>query len=187
MMSSPGLVNQSAVITGPSMQFRPSASQPCWATGTCWARPIRHSPVRLPGVAWYPASVLTVTSTTAPGDDLSVPRGSGFLVEEFGGGFGVHEVGPDLFGREQVAFGQGVFGEPGGRVAARHQVQDRGGQVLRDGTGDADRGVGLMAIISADDHPEAEAGQVGGVLVAVTQRTTDQVADRGVQAQREPG
>jgi hypothetical protein len=74
---------------------------------------------------------------------------------------------------------------PSGR--SRHAAQDGRSEVGWDGTGDADRGVGLVAVVGADDDAEAEAGPVGGVFVAAAQRAADKVANRGVQAQREPG
>lgn len=44
-----------------------------------------------------------------------------------------------------------------------------------------------MAVVGADHDAETEASQVGGVFVAITERAADQVADGGVQAQRESG
>src|SRR3954453_4537869 len=64
---------------------------------------------------------------------------SGLVVEELGGSFGPRGVGPGLFGGEQVAFGEGVFGEPGVGGAAGDAGEDDGGEVARDGAGDADR------------------------------------------------
>ena len=55
------------------------------------------------------------------------------------------------------------------------------------GTGDPERDVGFVAVFGADDDPEPEAGEVGGVLVAVAQGPADEFAHDGVQAAGEPG
>ena len=44
-----------------------------------------------------------------------------------------------------------------------------------------------MAVFGADDDPEPEAREVGGVLVAVSQGSAHEFAYRGVQAAGEPG
>jgi hypothetical protein len=84
---------------------------------------------------------------------------SGFL-EKFGGGLGAHDVGPDLFGGEEIALRQGVFGKPSVWIAAGNPAQDHRGQVGGDGAGDADRRVGFVAVIGANLDTEAEAGIV---------------------------
>ncbi len=109
------------------------------------------------------------------------------VVEELGGGFGVHEVGPGLFGGEEVAFGEGVFGEPAVGGAAWYAGEDHGGEVGGDGAGDPDGDVGFVAVVGADEDSEPEAGEVGGVFVAVAQGAADEVPDDGVEAQRQPG
>lgn len=61
------------------------------------------------------------------------------------------------------------------------------GEVLGDRPGDADRDVGLVSVIGTDLNSEAEAGEIGGVLVAIAERATDEVDDQGVQPERESG
>ena len=45
---------------------------------------------------------------------------------------GIHEVGPGLFGGQEVAFGEGVLGEPAVGLAARDAREDHGRQPGRD-------------------------------------------------------
>jgi hypothetical protein len=44
-----------------------------------------------------------------------------------------------------------------------------------------------VAVVGADEETEAEAGEVDGVLVAVSQRSAGEVSDRGVETFCESG
>ena len=62
-------------------------------------------------------------------------------------------------------------------------MRDHRREITRNGAGDADRYVRLVPLIGANLHSQTKPGQVDGVFVAVTQRSLDQIVDRGAQSQ----
>lgn len=113
--------------------------------------------------------------------------GLSLVVEELCGCLGVHDVGPCLFGWQEFPFRECVLGEPRVRVAAGDAGEDHGGEAVGDGAADPDRNVGLVAVYGTDDDAEAEAGEVGGVLVAVAQGAGQELPQDRVEPAGQPG